>query len=325
MQRSVSWIFAIVLLLACAAAGPAVAAACNEQVERGRQIAGNGGLGLQARREQLQVLHADTKRAGCELAATEQIGRYTALTWVREIAARLQAGATLEQVAGELAAIKPYYETWQVHAWQGELAERQRHWQDAALRYQLALEVMNDPNVAPKPPRERILAVAGLAQKAALLAPDYRPAPRRRTINGDVPGGVMAWRVRDVEIVQRDLPIEFVFGQIVLTAKGEAAMRELCESLSEMPPGTGLRLAGHTDPVGSRPFNLQLSLQRARVVEARLRACGATAGIEVEGKGFEQPPTINDPQGLCDPAEFARDGCRAQLHQISRRVEIERR
>ncbi|HEY1075885.1 MAG TPA: OmpA family protein [Fontimonas sp.] len=55
-----------------------------------------------------------------------------------------------------------------------------------------------------------------------------------------------------------------------------------------------LRVEGHTDNVGSREYNQELSLRRAESVAAVLIASGfATGNVETEGYGADRPAADN--------------------------------
>ena len=73
-------------------------------------------------------------------------------------------------------------------------------------------------------------------------------------------------------------------------------------------PGQGIIVEGHTDTVGPREFNMNLSLRRAQSVKNFLVSNGARASlISIDGYGYSRPVASNDtPQG----------------RQLNRRVEV---
>ena len=64
-------------------------------------------------------------------------------------------------------------------------------------------------------------------------------------------------------------------------------------------PGKGIIVEGHTDRVGGREFNLNLSLRRAQSVKNFLVSNGARASlISIDGYGYSRPIDSNDtPEG----------------------------
>ncbi|MBQ4184226.1 MAG: OmpA family protein [Bacteroidales bacterium] len=64
-------------------------------------------------------------------------------------------------------------------------------------------------------------------------------------------------------------------------------------------PGKGIIVEGHTDSVGGREFNLNLSLRRAQSVKNFLVHNGARASlISIDGYGYSRPVASNDsPEG----------------------------
>ena len=62
-------------------------------------------------------------------------------------------------------------------------------------------------------------------------------------------------------------------------------------------PGKGIIVEGHTDSVGGREFNLNLSLRRAQSVKNFLISNGARASlISIDGYGYSRPVASNDTQ-----------------------------
>ena len=86
----------------------------------------------------------------------------------------------------------------------------------------------------------------------------------------------------------------FEFDRADLTPAARARLGELARQLS----GLGARpitVAGHTDSHGEPAYNQDLSLQRARAVEAALRGpVGAGFTFEVSGHGEDRPVAPNE-------------------------------
>lgn len=74
-------------------------------------------------------------------------------------------------------------------------------------------------------------------------------------------------QLRQEDMPQIDLAVEFEFGSYELTGAARKLLSNLAEALKDPALDTSnFRLAGHTDAVGSDEANDQLSLQRARAV-----------------------------------------------------------
>ena len=88
-----------------------------------------------------------------------------------------------------------------------------------------------------------------------------------------------------------DLQLNFVTGSADLTPGAQAAASRLATAM--MRPGrlsTRFTIEGHTDAVGSRESNLDLSRRRAEAVVGYLKAKGVDPKrFEVEGYGFDRP------------------------------------
>lgn len=110
---------------------------------------------------------------------------------------------------------------------------------------------------------------------------DARPG-RNRTIAASAPRAAAG---------RADLRVTFVTGSTELT---EAGRREADKFLTALANpalvAKKFRIEGHTDSVGSREFNLDLSKRRAQSVVDYLAAHGADRGrFTVQGYGFDKP------------------------------------
>ena len=88
-----------------------------------------------------------------------------------------------------------------------------------------------------------------------------------------------------------DLRVSFVTGSAELTDTGRREADKVIEALSRPAlAGKKFRIEGHTDSVGSRDFNLDLSKRRAQAVVDYLAAKGADrTRFAVSGYGFDKP------------------------------------
>ena len=86
--------------------------------------------------------------------------------------------------------------------------------------------------------------------------------------------------------------LEFDFGKATIRAKSHASLDKVAELLVQK--NFTLKLAGHTDNVGSESANLKLSKDRAESVKAYLVSKGANPSrIEATGYGESQPIASN--------------------------------
>ena len=74
-----------------------------------------------------------------------------------------------------------------------------------------------------------------------------------------------------------------------LTRKSLARLPEMMQTIRERAP-VDLSVVGHTDTVGDRPYNYQLSLRRARAVAALLAAKGVDSSLfDITSHGKDNP------------------------------------
>ena len=121
--------------------------------------------------------------------------------------------------------------------------------------------------------------------------PRYRAASNVRT---SAPGA----RFSIVRPGRADLMVSFVTGSAVLTEQAKTNAQEFVKALSA-PQLSGMRFAieGHTDAVGNRAYNLDLSQRRAQSVVDFLALKGADrTRFTVRGYGFDKPLNIKNPR-----------------------------
>lgn len=131
-------------------------------------------------------------------------------------------------------------------------------------------------------PTARPAPAAGTRPSAV---PSTRPARIVRPSAGSPTGRMEAERVRAGQM------ITFVSGSAVLSPQAKAVAQKLAQSM-QRPDKAGVRyrIEGHTDAVGTRDRNLELSKQRAQSVVAYLGSLGIDAKkLEPVGLGFDQP------------------------------------
>ena len=88
-----------------------------------------------------------------------------------------------------------------------------------------------------------------------------------------------------------DLQLNFVTGSADLTAGAQAAASRLATAMLRPDRlSTRFMIEGHTDAVGTRESNLDLSRRRANAVVSYLKAKGVDSRrFEVQGYGFDRP------------------------------------
>jgi outer membrane protein OmpA-like peptidoglycan-associated protein len=194
---------------------------------------------------------------------------------------------------------------WSTQAVRGEIAAKRKRWNEAAVFYNQALDLIADKNATRQKPSEtEIKRVYQLAAETQLLAGN--PSMR----NDGQPSGIMREDL-GIEIKARPIPVQFVFGKTILTEKGQDSAKQLVRYLSRKTPNQ-ITLIGHTDHVGSDPLNCDLSKGRASAVKNYLVAAGIRANIMTLGKGEREPLE------LYDPTMYTQE----EIDQINRRVEF---
>lgn len=129
-------------------------------------------------------------------------------------------------------------------------------------------------------------AIAGATRNRARVTSDARSSA------ATAPG-----RNRTIAAVQRpaagraDLRVSFVTGSAELTGAGRREAEKFITALSSPSlAGKKFRIEGHTDSVGSRDSNLDLSKRRAQSVVEYLVSKGADRSrFAVAGYGFDKP------------------------------------
>ncbi|MBC7653857.1 MAG: OmpA family protein [Oligoflexus sp.] len=95
-------------------------------------------------------------------------------------------------------------------------------------------------------------------------------------------------------IVKFDSGLLFEFGKASLSADAKQNINNLASSLNKYP-NTNIMVIGHTDNVGSDPFNMNLSRERATSVRTYAMNQGVSASrLKTEGKGETEPISSND-------------------------------
>lgn len=143
-----------------------------------------------------------------------------------------------------------------------------------------------------------LLLMIALVSALGACATPPEPKPPVKLALGQVERGVVIWLPDNVL---------FDFGSHNLSPEADAYLREVAR-LTLDKTKEQLSLEGHTDNVGSAPFNQALSARRAESVAAALKRLGVPEErLKTVGHGLSQPIAPND-------SEIGR--------RLNRRVEI---
>lgn len=110
--------------------------------------------------------------------------------------------------------------------------------------------------------------------------------------------GIDVTRIKDADgnvlfkaVVQNELL--FAFDSFELSEDAKGMLDKLIPVIEDVP-GTKLKIIGHTDNIGGKSYNDNLSLNRAKSVASYLSAGGIDRNNIIEqGKGFSQPVADN--------------------------------
>ncbi len=117
-----------------------------------------------------------------------------------------------------------------------------------------------------------------------------KPAHRAGKARSKAKGTVLA---TDVEIRIPDT-VRFYFGKTTYTPETAKVLDEVVDVIQRNPQIRRIRVEGHADSVGSREYNMRLSIRRAQVVRDHLVKMGVPPErIVIRGYGEERPARPN--------------------------------
>jgi len=98
------------------------------------------------------------------------------------------------------------------------------------------------------------------------------------------------------ERIEVNETIQFEYNKAIIRPESFDLMAEIAQVINAHPEILKLRIEGHTDNVGSKKFNMKLSLRRAEAVRDYLVNQGKVdaSRLEVAGFGFDNPIASND-------------------------------
>ncbi len=240
--------------------------------------------------------------AACDDAIREWVGDYLA----RE--SFLAARATDDPVEKRdlLQRALGFEKHWRTYAALGRLDWDAGDYTGAAATLQLALNELSEGDQDHAAATDEIAEVYELATAALALADEPIDLPKTRS--GST-GGIFTTSIRGFNVEEVNLPITFEYNSTTFDPIGASYAETLVNHILLMNPST-VSLDGHTDPVGGEDFNQTLSEDRAKAVEAFLRAQGYGGDVQVAGFGESRLPAA--PPGITPGSD--------EHHRLARRV-----
>jgi outer membrane protein OmpA-like peptidoglycan-associated protein len=108
-----------------------------------------------------------------------------------------------------------------------------------------------------------------------------------------LPEGEPVVEIETTRLSLKDM-IHFDTAKDTIKPESNRILEEIASILKAHAELQKVRVEGHTDIVGSRPYNLDLSQRRAAAVVRALTARGVVAGrLEAVGYGFDRPVATN--------------------------------
>lgn len=168
----------------------------------------------------------------------------------------------------------------------------------------------NDTEATQDKPDSRGFRIARTApaQPAAQAAPAAQPQ-RARVVTpatrapAAAPGRAASrFAIANQNVGRADLSIGFVSGSATLTDSGRQLANTFLQALrAPSLAGKRFQIGGHTDAVGSRALNLDLSQRRAQALVDYLVEQGASRSqFEAKGFGFDRPLPRTNPRSAAN-------------------------
>ena len=203
---------------------------------------------------------------------------------------------SLRALRGRLDALLEYGSHWEISFLLGETARKQRDATGALTAYREALGLVDNEELTPTPPhRDDIALLRDRLDETAIVVAQLSPASMKLPVNRT--GQLISqysFATRGYKRKKALAPILFVFAKDVLTDAGRTIFADVLETLTKQG-SPDITVVGHTDPIGSRESNMQLSLERAAAVKRALLAESYAGRVTTRGMGEEQPFKFDDP------------------------------
>lgn len=203
---------------------------------------------------------------------------------------------------------------WRLSFLRGEMLRELSDVPGALEAYRDALVLVDDEELTPTAPEwQEVALLRNRLDEAALVAAQVSPSSLKLPLTRS--GALVSQYGFETRGFRRQkvlVPIQFVYARDVMNEAGRVSFQDAFDALNAQG-SPDITVIGHTDPVGSSEYNMQLSLDRANAVRSELIALNYVGNIEIVGKGEEEPFRFDDP-GLYSVET---------RHQAHRRVELE--
>ncbi len=304
----------VAMLTACLISTNAVAASlisCEQIKQHWRQMAENSSF-----EEWTELYERAFYDSDCGGDVVAEIGHEIVereLSSIQRAYAASNRPEALRELLDRLDQIQEYGKHWQFSMLQGEILRKLRQPRSALGAYRSALLQVESEELTPLPPPvDQIALLRNRLDEVAAIVAQIDPAAIGLPVNrnGD-PIGQYSFSTRGFARQKALVPIQFEFGTDRMTGVGQSSLVDVWKTLNGQG-SPNITVVGHTDPVGSAVFNMDLSINRAAAVKRELLARGYRGNVTTIGRGEEQPFIFDDP-GLYTEE---------QRHQAHRRVEL---
>jgi outer membrane protein OmpA-like peptidoglycan-associated protein len=251
------------------------------------------------RAEALRLYDVISADDGCDEAIRGWTGTYLAREYFRDA---MDPAASVGERRRALDASLALETHWRTMAELGRLEWTEKNYGAAAGHLAKALSEIAEGNQAHDVSSVEIERLRRLYTSALALDDDV-------VASAETGSELFRTTYRGFKVEETPLPITFVFDSTEFDAQGRIYADALLNHLlTHNPPR--IELDGHTDPMGSEEYNLDLSLARADAVRQHLVRGGYRGEIVVRGFGEQKLP--EPPVGVAAGSE--------EHHRIARRV-----
>ena len=204
--------------------------------------------------------------------------------------------ASLRSLRARLDALRAYGSHWEVSFLLGETARKLRDARGAFQAYRDALALVDDEEVMEvPPPRERIALLRDRLDETAVVVAQLSPSAMKLPVTrSGEPISQYSFATRGYKRKKALAPVQFVFAKDDMTDAGRTVFEDLLGTLTKQG-SPDITVIGHTDPIGSKESNMQLSLKRAAAIRRELLNANYAGQVTTKGMGEEQPFRFDDP------------------------------